>query len=181
MFAVWIGWNSMAGQTKDTGVFCKSMHLIVFLTRYFQLTYLKDTLSCCKWKKKLPSNCTEIFLPLCETFLIFIQNCQIILLTLLKKTNDFSQDLKDSINYGLYCPPMNGRAGKFLDEERLLREYPLQGPIGFLEVLSQHHWPYPCTGCMLWCIWRKLWSSNLMQGIGGWRGVNFIDWYDRWI
>ena len=89
MFAVWIRWNSMAGQTKDTGVVCKSMHSIVFLTiRYFQLTnlhLLKDTLSCCKWKKKLPSNCTEIFLPLCETFLIFIQNCQIILLTLLKK------------------------------------------------------------------------------------------------
>ena len=31
-------------------------------------------------------------------------------------------------------PPMNGRAGKFLDEERMLREYPLHGPIGFLEV-----------------------------------------------
>ncbi|XP_048766233.2 SH3 and multiple ankyrin repeat domains protein 3-like isoform X2 [Ostrea edulis] len=47
--------------------------------------------------------------------------------------SSFAKDLKDSINYGLYCPPMNGRAGKFLDEERLLREYPLQGPIGFLE------------------------------------------------
>ena len=44
------------------------------------------------------------------------------------------QDLRDSLNYGLYMPPMNGRAGKFLDEERLLREYPLHGPIGFLEV-----------------------------------------------
>ena len=48
------------------------------------------------------------------------------------------------MNYGLYMPPMNGRAGKFLDEERLLREYPLHGPIGFLEVgmvkseLSKH-------------------------------------------
>ena len=67
-------------------------------------------------KKELPSNSTNAYL-----------------------INEFSQDLKDSINYGLYCPPMNGRAGKFLDEERLLREYPLQGPIGFLEVLSQHH------------------------------------------
>ncbi|XP_067674841.1 SH3 and multiple ankyrin repeat domains protein 3-like isoform X2 [Haliotis asinina] len=45
----------------------------------------------------------------------------------------FSKDLRDSINYGLYLPPTNGRAGKFLDEERLLQEYPLQGPIGFLE------------------------------------------------
>lgn len=47
---------------------------------------------------------------------------------------DCIQDLRDSINYGLYLPPTNGRAGKFLDEERLLQEYPLQGPIGFLEV-----------------------------------------------
>jgi len=31
-------------------------------------------------------------------------------------------------------PPMNGRAGKFLEEERMLREYPLHGPIGFVEV-----------------------------------------------
>ncbi|XP_064595524.1 SH3 and multiple ankyrin repeat domains protein 3-like [Liolophura sinensis] len=45
----------------------------------------------------------------------------------------FAKDLKDGLNYGLYCPPSNGRAGKFLDEERVLREYPLQGPIGFLE------------------------------------------------
>ncbi|KAL4233853.1 hypothetical protein ACF0H5_008529 [Mactra antiquata] len=45
----------------------------------------------------------------------------------------FSKDLKDPLNYGLYMPPMNGRAGKFLDEERMLREYPLHGPIGFLE------------------------------------------------
>ncbi|XP_052102978.1 SH3 and multiple ankyrin repeat domains protein 2-like isoform X2 [Mytilus californianus] len=46
---------------------------------------------------------------------------------------NFPEDLRDSINYGLYMPPMNGRAGKFLDEERFLSEYPLQGPIGFLE------------------------------------------------
>ncbi|XP_052808727.1 SH3 and multiple ankyrin repeat domains protein 2-like isoform X2 [Mya arenaria] len=45
----------------------------------------------------------------------------------------FAKDLKDALNYGLYMPPMNGRAGKFLDEERLLREYPLHGPIGFVE------------------------------------------------
>ena len=40
------------------------------------------------------------------------------------------------MNYGLYCPPTNGRAGKFLDEERPLRDYPMPGPIGFLEVCS---------------------------------------------
>jgi len=31
-------------------------------------------------------------------------------------------------------PPLNGKAGKFLDEERRLSEYPFTGPIGFLEV-----------------------------------------------
>lgn len=46
----------------------------------------------------------------------------------------FTQDLRDALNYGLYMPPINGRAGKFLEEERFLKEYPLQGPIGFLEV-----------------------------------------------
>ena len=44
------------------------------------------------------------------------------------------QELKDGLNYGLYSPPINGRAGKFLEEERPLRDYPLPGPIGFLEV-----------------------------------------------
>lgn len=45
----------------------------------------------------------------------------------------FGADLRDGYNYGLYYPPQNGKAGKFLDEERLLREYPLTGPIGYLE------------------------------------------------
>ncbi|XP_064627381.1 SH3 and multiple ankyrin repeat domains protein 2-like isoform X2 [Lineus longissimus] len=44
-----------------------------------------------------------------------------------------AKDVRDGHNYGFYCPPMNGRAGKFLEEERKLREYPLAGPIGFLE------------------------------------------------
>jgi len=44
------------------------------------------------------------------------------------------QDLKESFNYGLYCPPVGGKAGKFLDEERPLKDYPLPGPVGFLEV-----------------------------------------------
>jgi len=44
------------------------------------------------------------------------------------------QDLKDGLNYGVFCPPVNGRAGKFLDEERLLKDYSLPGPIGYLEV-----------------------------------------------
>ena len=46
------------------------------------------------------------------------------------------QDLKDGLNYGLYSPPANGKAGKFLDEERMLKDYPLPGPIGYLEVCT---------------------------------------------
>ncbi|XP_074227622.1 SH3 and multiple ankyrin repeat domains protein 2 isoform X1 [Camelus bactrianus] len=35
-----------------------------------------------------------------------------------------NQSLKDVLNYGLFQPASGGRDGKFLDEERLLREYP---------------------------------------------------------
>ncbi|XP_027137190.1 SH3 and multiple ankyrin repeat domains protein 3-like [Larimichthys crocea] len=35
-----------------------------------------------------------------------------------------NQSLKDVLNYGLFQPASNGRDGKFLDEERVLREYP---------------------------------------------------------
>lgn len=47
-----------------------------------------------------------------------------------------TQSLTDVLNYGLYLPAFNGRAGKFLDEERLLREYPLPTvtPVPYLEV-----------------------------------------------
>ena len=42
--------------------------------------------------------------------------------------------MKESFNYGLFYPPCNGRAGKFLDEERPLSDYPFNGPGGYLEV-----------------------------------------------
>lgn len=47
-----------------------------------------------------------------------------------------TQSLSDVLNYGLFQPAFNGRAGKFLDEERLLKEYPLPPitPIPYLEV-----------------------------------------------
>ena len=45
------------------------------------------------------------------------------------------QELNDGTNFGLYLPPCNGRAGKFLDESRSLREYPLNGPVSYLEVM----------------------------------------------
>uniref|UniRef100_A0A1B0G6J1 Uncharacterized protein n=1 Tax=Glossina morsitans morsitans TaxID=37546 RepID=A0A1B0G6J1_GLOMM len=44
------------------------------------------------------------------------------------------RELKESFNYGLFCPPSNGKAGKFLDEERRLGDYPFNGPVGYLEV-----------------------------------------------
>ena len=49
------------------------------------------------------------------------------------------QELEDSFNYGLFQPPLNGRAGKFLDEERRLSEYPFQGNVGHLEVSTPSH------------------------------------------
>ncbi|KAH1027596.1 hypothetical protein HUJ05_001075 [Dendroctonus ponderosae] len=44
------------------------------------------------------------------------------------------KELKESFNYGLFFPPENGRAGKFLDEERRLGDYPFNGPVGYLEL-----------------------------------------------
>ncbi|XP_072774081.1 SH3 and multiple ankyrin repeat domains protein 3 isoform X3 [Taeniopygia guttata] len=46
-----------------------------------------------------------------------------------------NHSLKDVLNYGLFQPACNGRAGKFLDEERLLREYPPSPdtPLPYLE------------------------------------------------
>ncbi|XP_049290580.1 SH3 and multiple ankyrin repeat domains protein 3 isoform X5 [Anopheles funestus] len=43
-------------------------------------------------------------------------------------------ELKESFNYGLFSPPSNGKAGKFLDEERRLGDYPFHGPVGYLEL-----------------------------------------------
>lgn len=53
------------------------------------------------------------------------------------------QELKESFNYGLFCPPSNGKAGKFLDEERRLGDYPFNGPVGYLEV-SLHKLLFVC-------------------------------------
>lgn len=56
-----------------------------------------------------------------------------------------TQSLSDVLNYGLFQPAFNGRAGKFLDEERLLKEYPLPPitPIPYLEVSTPP--PQPIT------------------------------------
>ena len=44
-----------------------------------------------------------------------------------------AKEVKDGLNYGFYLPPYQGRAGKFLDDCRLLKEYPLNGPVAQLE------------------------------------------------
>ena len=44
------------------------------------------------------------------------------------------EGLADGLNFGLYLPESNGRSGKFLDEERQLKEYSLPGPIAQLKV-----------------------------------------------
>ncbi len=47
---------------------------------------------------------------------------------------DLCLDFRDILNYGLFLPPVNGKAGKFLQEDRFLREYPFSGSVGQLEV-----------------------------------------------
>lgn len=44
-----------------------------------------------------------------------------------------NKEIKDGLNYGLYQPPFQGRAGKFLDDCRQLKEYSLSGPVANLE------------------------------------------------
>ncbi|KAK7793822.1 hypothetical protein R5R35_014324 [Gryllus longicercus] len=55
-------------------------------------------------------------------------------LAALPKVATWFRELKESFNYGLFCPPVNGKAGKFLDEERRLGDYPFSGPVGYLEL-----------------------------------------------
>ncbi|XP_043229025.1 SH3 and multiple ankyrin repeat domains protein 3-like isoform X1 [Amphibalanus amphitrite] len=44
------------------------------------------------------------------------------------------KELKESFNYGLFYPPQNGKAGKFLDEARPIADYPFAEPVGCLEL-----------------------------------------------
>ena len=100
-----------------------------------------------------------------------------------------NQSLKDVLNYGLFQPASNGRDGKFLDEERLLREYPQ--PVGkgipSLEVLLARPEParwgaggaFPDSGFISYaeitlksivCIGELAGGSVLVCGPGGTRG-----------
>lgn len=67
---------------------------------------------CCRFNHFLPQKCMR-FNPDATVWVAK----QRILCTL-------NQSLKDVLNYGLFQPASNGRDGKFLDEERVLRDYP---------------------------------------------------------
>ncbi len=58
------------------------------------------------------------------------------------------QELSESFNYGLFLPPNNGKAGKFLDEERRLAEYPFSGPVGYVEVSGARRHDVVCAVCI---------------------------------
>ncbi|KJH52613.1 hypothetical protein DICVIV_01198 [Dictyocaulus viviparus] len=45
------------------------------------------------------------------------------------------QALPQAFNYGLFLPPCDGRAGKFLLEDRIVRDYPFHDCVPYLEVI----------------------------------------------
>nr|QQY02477.1 SH3 and multiple ankyrin repeat domains protein 1 [Cryptocotyle lingua] len=45
-----------------------------------------------------------------------------------------TQPIKDKWNFGLFLPPSKGKAGKFLQEDRMLSEYPFENSVGHLEL-----------------------------------------------
>ena len=47
---------------------------------------------------------------------------------------DLNLEFRDILNYGLFLPPANGKAGKFLQEDRQLKDYPFSCSVGHLEV-----------------------------------------------
>ena len=49
------------------------------------------------------------------------------------------QEIIESFNYGLFFPPVKGRAGKFLDEDRCMKDYGLTDSTGILEVNFKYH------------------------------------------
>ena len=101
-------------------------------------------------------------------------------ITLLTQTRIWLQDLRDGLNFGLYSPPMNGKAGKFLDEERPLRDYPLQGPIGFLEVSYWWgpHRDYPLQGHIGFLEVSYCWGPRLDCPLQG--PIGFLEVSNWW-
>lgn len=96
----------------------------------------------------------------------------------LKSITSSLKELKESFNYGLFYPPCNGRAGKFLDEERPLSDYPFNGPGGYLEVRTVHFFflDLISTTCCCEEIENEIKPSVLDVKCG--RNVNiFLEWW----
>ncbi|VDN95868.1 unnamed protein product [Rodentolepis nana] len=47
---------------------------------------------------------------------------------------DLNLEFRDILNYGLFLPPTDGKAGKFLQEDRQLKEYPFTSSVGYFEL-----------------------------------------------
>jgi len=74
------------------------------------------------------------------------------------------QDLKNGFNYGLYCPSVGGKAGKFLDEERPLKDYPLAGPVGYLEVSSSYGMTSYVIPMFVWYTYDHTMLASILFG-----------------
>ncbi|CAH8566391.1 unnamed protein product, partial [Schistosoma turkestanicum] len=48
--------------------------------------------------------------------------------------NRSSSCIKDELNFGLFLPPSKGKAGKFLQDDRMLLDYPFESSVGHLEL-----------------------------------------------
>lgn len=89
------------------------------------------------------------------TFGWFISNSVFLLRRQYNLLSFVLQELKQSFNYGLFCPPTGAKCGKFLDENKALNEYPFSDYVGYLEV------SFLCLHCrrvsqtlfifLLWC------------------------------
>lgn len=62
------------------------------------------------------------------------------------------QALPQAFNYGLFLPPCDGRAGKFLLEDRTIRDYPFHDCVPYLEVSSFVCLGFGCTCHFLICL-----------------------------
>lgn len=49
---------------------------------------------------------------------------------------DLRLEFRDILNYGLFLPPASGKAGKFLQEDRQIKDYPFSNSVGHLEVCA---------------------------------------------
>lgn len=85
----------------------------------------------------MPDETSEVIQYLCDNLLKTFSFSPTDLIVDVKLTaiKRSSSCLKDELNYGLFLPPSKGKAGKFLQEDRMLLDYPFEGSVGHLEVI----------------------------------------------